>query len=436
MAVDSVEVRIWGKRVGAVAREPTKGYYAFEFDPAFLRAGIDLAPMQMPLAEARRVGAFVFPGLPVDTYHGLPAMLADSLPDKFGNALINAWMAERGVGADRITILDRLAYMSRRAMGALEFKPARGPARASATALKLTSLVEKARQAVKGELDNDDHARAALAQIISVGTSAGGARAKAVVAWNPQTDELRAGQFDVEPGFEHWLLKFDGVGEDQALGTPRGYGRIEYAYYLMAEAAGVKMTPCRLLEENGRAHFMTKRFDRNGNERIHVQSLCAMAHLDFNQKATHSYNQLLDTCLKLGLERAQLEQAFTMMVFNVMAANHDDHTKNFSFLLTEGGSWLLAPAYDVTHAYNPTGEWTDQHQMSVNGKFKAINRTDVMKVAERFGLESAAPRIIQKVAAAMASWPEFAAQAGVDPTGIQAVKANIQLASAQIKQHN
>jgi serine/threonine-protein kinase HipA len=434
VAVDSVEVRIWGKRVGAVAREPTKGYYAFEFDPAFLLAGIDLAPMQMPLAEARRVGAFVFPGLPVDTYHGLPAMLADSLPDKFGNALINAWMAERGVGADRITVLDRLAYMSRRAMGALEFKPARGPARSSATALKLTSLVEKARQAVKGELDSDDHARAALAQIISVGTSAGGARAKAVVAWNPQTDELRAGQFDVEPGFEHWLLKFDGVGEDQALGTPRGYGRIEYAYYLMAEAAGVKMTQCRLLEENGRAHFMTKRFDRNGNERIHVQSLCAMAHLDFNQKATHSYNQLLDTCVKLGLERAQLEQAFTMMVFNVMAANHDDHTKNFSYLLPEGGSWRLAPAYDVTHAYNPTGEWTDQHQMSVNGKFKAINRADVMQVAERFGLESAAPRIIQRVATALDRWHEFAAQAGVDPTGIQAVRANIQLASAQIKQ--
>src|SRR5437867_1745267 len=246
----------------------------------------------MPLSAARE--PFVFPDLPELTYRRLPGMLADALPDEFGNLLVDAWMAREGVEKSQITSLDRLAYMGKRALGALEFKPSRGPRRSTTTtAIQLSEIVESARRAVRGDLGNDPHAEAALAQIIQVGTSAGGARAKAVISWNPTTHEIRAGQFDVEPGFEHWLIKFDGVSVDERLGVGQDYGRIEYAYYLMASAAGIAMYPSRLLEESGRAHFMTKRFDRDHNEKHHVQTLCGLAHLDFRQKATHDVSQLL-----------------------------------------------------------------------------------------------------------------------------------------------
>ena len=283
--VQAIEVRIWGKTVGAVALAPKLGYYAFEYDSRFVTSGIELAPLAMPLSEARE--PFIFVDLPELSFKRLPAMVADALPDDFGNALIDAWMASKGIDKKQVTPLDRLAYMGKRGMGALEFKPARTPAIASSTAIKLSRLVESARQAVHGELGADHLAKAALAQIIQVGTSAGGARAKAAIAWNPETDEIRPGQFDVEPAFEHWLLKFDGMGADRELGGSQDYGRIEYAYYRMASAAGITMSPCRLLEENGRAHFMTRRFDRDGNHKHHLQSLCAMAHLDYKQKATH-----------------------------------------------------------------------------------------------------------------------------------------------------
>lgn len=265
---------------------------------------------------------------------------------------------------------------------------------------------------MQGRLDSDGHAGAALAQILQVGTSAGGARAKAVVAWNPVSDEIRAGQFDVDPGFEHWMLKFDGLGIDQELGVGRDYGKIEFAYHLMAMAAGIVMSPCRLLEENGRAHFMTKRFDRDGNTRHHLQTLCAIAHLDYRQKATHDASQLMLTIVELQLGYEAREEAFRRIAFNVMAANCDDHTKNVSFLLREGGAWELAPAYDVTHAYNPKGEWTYQHLMSVNGRFGGISRDDLLVLADRFGIGTA-PRVLEQVATAVSSWPDFAARARV-----------------------
>jgi len=266
--VDVVEVRVWGKRIGAVAQDPRLGYYAFEYDPAFARSGIELAPLTMPLAGAQ--APFVFPSLPELTYLRLPALLADSLPDDFGNALIDAWMAGRGIAKTQITPLDRLAYMGKRSLGALEFKPARGPTKSSRTAIKLSRLVESARLAVRGAVGAGHLAKAALAQIIQVGTSAGGARAKAVIAWNPKTGEICAGQFDVTPGFEHWILKFDGMDVGGALGESGGYGRVEYAYHLMARSAGITMPRCRLLEEGGRSHFMSKRFDRDGNTKHHV----------------------------------------------------------------------------------------------------------------------------------------------------------------------
>jgi len=408
--VEAIEVRIWGKTVGAVALAPNLGYYAFEYDSRFVKSGIELAPVAMPLSEARE--PFVFVDLPEVSFKRLPAMLADALPDDFGNALIDAWMAGKGIGKPQVTPLDRLAYMGKRGMGALEFKPARTPAVSSSTAIKLSRLVESARQAIRGELGSDRLAKAALAQIIQVGTSAGGARAKAAIAWNPATDEIRAGQFDVEPGFEHWLLKFDGMGADRDLGGTQDYGRIEFAYYRMACAAGIDMSPCRLLEENGRAHFMTMRFDRQGNRKHHLQSLCAMVHLDYRQKASHDYSQFLQTVIRLGLDYAALEEAFRRMAFNVMAVNCDDHTKNISFLLREGMRWELAPAYDVTYAYNPAGEWTWQHLMAVNGKFADISRADLLAVADRFGIGTA-PKVLTQVRDAVAVWPDFAGQAGV-----------------------
>lgn len=422
--VSVVEVRIWGKAVGAVALDPALGYYAFEYQPTFARSGVELAPLTMPLASAGE--PFVFTDLPEATYRRLPGMLADALPDDFGNALIDAWMAREGVDKSEITSLDRLAYMGKRGLGALEFKPARGPKPArSPTAIRMSVLVESARRAVAGELDTDAHAEAALAQIIQVGTSAGGARAKAVIAWNPKTHEIRTGQFDIQAGFEHWLIKFDGVGPDERLGVSRDYGRIEYAYHLMAKAAGIVMSPCRLLEENGRAHFMTKRFDRRGNSRHHLQTLCGLAHLDYRQKATHDASQLFLAVDRLRLDYPAREEAFRRIAFNVMAANCDDHSKNVSFLLREDGPWELAPAYDVTHAYNPKGEWTYQHLMSVNGKFADISRDDLMAFADDFAVGTA-PKVLDEVGGAIAEWPEFARQAKVSEREVKRIRGHHQ----------
>lgn len=416
--VQVIEVRMWGAKMGAVALDPTLGVYAFAYDPKWKRKGVEAAPLTMPLSDSRSV--FVFPALPKDTYLGLPAMLADALPDDFGNALIDAWMATQGVDKKSITVLDRLAYMGRRGMGALEFKPARGSHKESATPIAMKELVEEARRLVQGTFAVDHESKAALANIIKVGTSAGGARAKAVIAWNPKTDEVRSGQFDAAPGFEHWLLKFDGVGKDRELGTGEGYGRIEYAYSQMAKTAGIQMPPCRLLEENGRAHFMTKRFDRHvtpsgETHKYHVQTLCAMNHLDFRQRGTHAYAQLFLAINQLGLGDNALSEAFRRMAFNVMARNCDDHTKNFSFLLHEGRSWELAPAYDVTHAYNPRGEWTYQHLMSVNGKFQEITRDDLLTDADRFSVRKP-QEILGEVRAAIENWSAFALEAGMEDT--------------------
>jgi serine/threonine-protein kinase HipA len=320
----------------ATTADPVLGCYAFEYEPAWKRRDTELAPLTVPLSDRHQT--FTFPALPKPTHFGLPSMLADALPDDFGNALIDAWMATKGIEKSAITVLDRLAYMGKRAMGALEFRPARGSHIESSAPIEMKQLVEEARRLVQGSFAVDHEAKAAPANIIKVGTSAGGARAKAVIAWNPQTDEV----FDTAPGFQHWLLKFDGVGRDKELGTGEGYGRIEYAYHLMAKEAGVIMSPCRLLEENGRAHFMTKRFDREDirgkAHKHHLQTLCAMNHLDFRQRGTHAYEQLFMTIGKLGLDDEAKGQTFRRMAFNGMARNCDDHTKNFAFLLKQAHS--------------------------------------------------------------------------------------------------
>ncbi|MDX8385861.1 MAG: type II toxin-antitoxin system HipA family toxin [Gallionella sp.] len=405
--VEVIKVYIWDKYVGAVALDPNIGHYAFEYDHKFITTGIELAPMAMPLARAN--APFIFPTLPELTYKRLPAMLSDALPDDFGNNLIDAWMAERGIPKSAVTPLDRLAYMGRRGMGALEFKPAKGSQTSSANAIKMSKLVENARLAINGDFNTDNHSKAALSQLIQVGTSAGGARAKATIAWNPASKEIRAGQFDVEPGFEHWLLKLD-VGKDTELGESKNFGRIEYAYYLMATAAGISMTDCRLLEENGRAHFMTKRFDRDGNTKHHMASLCAMSHLDYKQVATHDYAQLFLAINQLGLGQDASEEAFRRMVFNVLAVNCDDHSKNFSFMLREKGKWELSPAYDLTHTYKPGNQWVSQHLSSVGGVFAGAGRSALLELADRF-LIGRAKKIIKQVEEVVTAWPDFAAKA-------------------------
>jgi len=415
--VNRVEVYLWDELIGAVALDPAYGVYAFSYAPGFIAKRIEPSPLAMPLSAQ----TYLFTELPLATYKGLPALLNDALPDDFGNALIDRYMADHGIPATEITAIDRLAYMGNRAMGALSFKPSRGPVRHIATPIALSQLVTEARKAVTGILEDDEQANAALRSIIEVGTSAGGARAKAVLAWNPSTQEIRSGQLDAPDGFEHWLLKFDGVGKDFELGSSGGYGRIEYAYHLMALAAGISMSPCRLLEENGRAHFMTRRFDREGTSiRHHVQTLCALSHLDFKKKGTNAYAQMFSAMTQLGLPYAQMEEAFRRMVFNVMSMNCDDHSKNFSFRLRRGAAWELAPAYDLTFAHNPVGEWTCQHLMSVNGKFKDFSADDLLAEADRFKVGTGAA-VIRQARDAIMAWPSFAAQAGVHATQIEAI---------------
>lgn len=416
-----VEVLAWGRRVGAVAQDPAAGAYRFQYAADWRATGVELAPLEMP---ADQQPSWVFPNLNATTYYRLPAMLADSLPDRFGNALVTAELARQGVAAQEITALDRLAYLGARGMGALEFRPPRGPAAQKPTAIELAELVVAARQALSGSFAGDDETGAALKQLIAVGTSAGGARAKAIVAWNPETGDIRSGQVPVAGGYEHWLIKLDGVGEDTDLGTSKDYGRIECAYHRMAVDAGIDMMPSRLLEEGGRAHFMTKRFDRVGNDRVHVQSLCAMAHLDFNQRATHDYAQLFDVVDRLGLGPDVRTEVFRRMAFNVAAANCDDHTKNFAFMLAPGAGWALAPAFDVTHAFNPVSEWVSQHLMSVNGAFDGITRADLLAVADRFLVPGAAAAL-DRVLTVVADWERYAAAVGVGTEDSAHVAADI-----------
>jgi serine/threonine-protein kinase HipA len=429
LPVDVVEVLAWSRQVGAVALDPASGFYVFEYGPDWQRRGIELAPTTMPTSTATHV----FPTLPPNTFHRLPALLADSLPDDFGNALTTAYLINEGVDARDITPLDRLAYLASRGTGALEFRPSRGPRTRTSTAVELSELVLAARSAVAGAFDDQQGITDAVKHLIAVGTSAGGARAKAVIAWNPATDEVRSGQVPTDPGFEHWLLKLDGVGADTDLGESADFGRIEYAYHRMALAAGIEMTDCRLLHEGGRAHFMTRRFDRTAaGAKIHAQTLCALAHLDFRLIGAHDYAQLFDLADRLGLGPDAGAEIYRRMVFNVAAANCDDHTKNFSFLLPEGGDWQLSPAYDVTHAHHPTSRWTAQHLMAVNGQFTGITAEDLAIVGDRFEVP-AARAVVRQVIDAVDSWSEHADAAEVGPAARAEVAANIASMTARLR---
>jgi serine/threonine-protein kinase HipA len=428
-SVEVVEVRAWGNRVGAVALDQATGYYVFEYARDWQARGIELAPTTMPLGTSH----YVFPTLAVATFQRLPAMLADALPDTFGNALITAYLVNEGVSTSAITPLDRLAYLATRGLGALEFRPSRGPQTRKSTAIDLSELVLAARDGVDGAFDEEEHITQSVRHLISVGTSAGGARAKAVVAWNQATGEVRSGQVPADLGFQQWLLKLDGVGPDLDLGESSDYGRIEFAYSLMAKAAGIEMTECRLLEEGARAHFMTKRFDRTDEgSKIHTQSLCALAHLDFRLVGAHDYAQLFEIVEQLGLGRGERAEVFRRMVFNVAAANCDDHTKNFSFLLRPAGKWELAPAYDITHAHNPKSRWTAQHLMSVNGRTSEITRKDLAAVGDRFEVPEATS-IIGQVIDVVDSWTELADRARLGRSVVQDVGRDISAMCAALR---
>jgi len=412
------EVKLWGRTIGAVSLADGEDVASFEYAGDFAGSGIQVSPVTMPLS--RRI--YRFPELPRQTFLGLPGLLADSLPDKFGNALINAWLAAQGRRPDSFNAVERLCYTGARGMGALEFAPATGPLPRQSTHLEVDRLVELASQ-VLSHRDSlhasfaDEEKAQALRDILRVGTSAGGARAKAVIAWNPATNEVRSGQVEAGDGFEYWLLKFDGVSgnRDKELEDPQGYGLIEYAYYLMAREAGIEISECRLFEENGRQHFMTRRFDRlPGGGKLHMQSLCAMAHYDFNLAGAYSYEQALLVMRQLGLPMQAIEEQYRRMAFNIVGRNQDDHVKNIAFLMDKSGQWALSPAFDMTYSYNPDGMWTGTHQMSMNGKRDDFSIEDFRACARAASMKRGrAEAILGQVQDAVARWPEFAAAAGV-----------------------
>lgn len=412
------EVRLWGRTIGAVSLDEGREVAAFQYDADFARSGIELSPLVMPLSER----VYESPALPRKTFQGLPGLLADALPDKFGNALIDAWLATQGRAPESFSAVERLCYTGTRGMGALEFAPVLGPKPRKASKLEVDALVRLAGEVLthRGDLLGHFHEAGkeqVLRDILIVGTSAGGARAKAVIAWNRATDEVRSGQIAAGEGFDYWLLKFDGVegNKDKELEDPKGYGAIEFAYHLMAKEAGITMSDCRLLEENGRRHFMTRRFDRlAGGAKLHMQSLCALAHFDFNQAGAYSYEQALLTIRQLKLPMAAVEEQFRRMVFNVVARNQDDHVKNIAFLMNQQGEWSLAPAFNVTYSYNPSGSWTAAHQMPLNGKRDGFTLADFEACAKAALMKRGrAGRIIEEVQDAVKRWPEFAAEAQV-----------------------
>ena len=430
--VETAVVKLWGNTVGALAWIESRAYAIFEYDPRFLKKELNISPIHMSLDEARRGdGRFSFPTLNKDTFMGLPGLLADALPDKFGNSVIDVWLARNGRDRDSFSPLERLCYSGNRGMGALAFEPSIKGNFDVSVPVEVSNLVELAQQVMKErtdlsvELRQDENQNAdAIMDILRVGTSAGGARPKAVIAMDNKGN-VRSGQVNAPEGFDYWVLKFDGV-TDLELGEPTGYGRIEYAYYLMAKAAGITMSECRLLEENGRAHFMTKRFDRVNGQKLHMQSLCGIAHYDFNMTGAYSYEQAFTVMRKLRLSKAEAAEQFKRMVFNIIARDLDDHTKNISFLMTADGKWKLSPAYDVIYAHNPAGKWTNQHQMSVNGKRDNFTWQDLMTVADAISLNKP-EELINEVINEVQQWPEFAKAAGIKPTVSEEIGRNHRL---------
>ncbi len=421
-------VRLWGKDIGAVSWLEDRALGVFQYAPDFVESGIQLAPIVMPLETM----PYEFPGLPKDAFKGLPGLLADSLPDKFGNALIDAWLVGQGRAAGVFNPVERLCYIGTRGMGALEFHPTLLKAERRSRGLQIDALVDLANQVLdsrlelKGVLSGEDD-RETLEEILRVGTSAGGARAKAILAWNAETGEFRSGQVRAGDGFSYWLMKFDGVSNnrDKDLADPQGFGLIEYGFHLLAVAAGIDMSECRIHREGGRSHFMTRRFDRSASgQKLHMQSLAALRHYDFNAAGAYSHEQAIETIRLLGLPTYDIEQQFRRAVFNILVRNQDDHVKNIAFLMNRKGEWRLSPAFDVSYAYNPSGPWTSQHQMSLNGKRDAFDLADLIAFGAFCGFKAKkAEAIIRAIHDVVEAWPTFAEKAGVSDDVIRRIHA-------------
>ncbi len=430
-------VNLWGKTIGAVSWLENKEIAVFQYTADFAASSIEVSPFTMPLGET----PFTFPELPRASFHGLPGMLADSLPDNYGNVLIDSWLAQQGLPAHSFNPVQRLCYVGTRGMGALEFQPAAVGPNKQSRRIEVDALAALANQILDERINARAHfsnadERRLMEDILHVGTSAGGARAKAVVAWNAATGEFRSGQVPVDEGFSHWILKFDGIADnrDKELADPADFGRIEYAYSLMATEAGINMMPCRLFEQSQYAHFMTRRFDRTerGNK-LHMQSLAALMHFDFNQPDAYSYEQAFLVVRELGLPRQDLEQQYRRAIFNIIARNQDDHVKNIAFLMDQSGEWRLSPAFDVAYSYNPQGAWTGRHQMSANGRRDEFATQDLLDLAKSAGIRTPqTKRIILEVADSIANWSRHARDAGIPERRSNQIERTfrIQLAAA------
>ncbi len=408
------EVKLWGKTIGAVALEPDSRIATFEYLPEFVDSGIEVSPLVMPLSRE----VYSFPYLPVETFAGLPGLLSDSLPDKFGNKLIDSWLATQNRLPESMDIIERLCYTGSRGMGALEYYPSIGFKAKTSTRIQVDKLVELASKILTKRTSIHGSAKS-IEDILRVGTSAGGARAKALIAWNRTTNEVRSGQIEAGADFEYWLMKLDGVSgnRDNEFNDPQGYGTIEYAYYKMAIDSGIYMNACRLFEENGRRHFMTRRFDRNySGAKLHMQSLCAMAHFDYNQPGAYGYEQLFLAMDRIGLSAAEKVQQYRRMIFNVSARNQDDHVKNIAFMMDKSGRWSLSPAFDVIYSYQPGGRWTSSHQMTINNKRDGFTRDDFIACARVADIETdQAELIIEEVKTVVGNWAHYADEVGVNP---------------------
>lgn len=421
--IETAEVYLWGTRIGIVHKDDDKPYAAFEYDRDFSKSGIELSPVMMPLS--RRV--YEFPDLSDSSFRGVPGLIADSLPDKFGNAVINRWLSTQGKSKHDFNVLDRLCYTGKRGMGALEYVPATGPNADLSEEINVSKLADFASEILQDRektkiLDSD---KTGFDQLLKFGTSAGGARAKAIIAWNEKTNEIRSGQIDAGEGFDYWLMKFDGVkgNGDHDLEDVPEYTLIEYAYYKMALSAGINMSECRIYKKDGRNHFMTKRFDRQNGQKLHMQTLGAIAHIDYNFPGLCSYEQAAGYMRQMGLSAIDVSQLFRRMVFNVLAVNQDDHVKNISFIMNKAGQWRLSPAYDMTFSYDTSNLWLSAHQMLVNGKKTNITYDDLIECGNNMDIStSRCKHIIEEVSSAVGMWPDIAEENGIREKTMQTIK--------------
>lgn len=423
--VDIARANLYGQPVGTFRWDNNRQLAHFEYADSFIGKGLEPSPILMPVRQGR---IYSFSDIGRDTFKGLPGMLADSLPDTYGRALFDRWLALTGRSSGNA--VETLCFLGKRCMGALEYEPAMDAPYSPDVKIELDSLVEVASEALSEKeefgANLEEYKKAAIAEIVRLGTSAGGQRAKAIIAYNPQTGEVRSGQIEAPEGFDYYLIKLDGVTTEAGFRETQNFGRLEYSFYRLVKECGIEMSDCSLIEENGRAHFLTKRFDRKNGEKIHMQTLCGIAHYDYRNPRSYSYEQAFNVMRALRLPYSQAQEMYRRMVFNVVIRNQDDHTKNISFLMDRQGKWRLSPAYDMGFAYNPKGGWTAQHQMSINGKFDGITRQDLLEFARRNNIKEAA-EIIDRIAEESSRWPRLAKECEVPQPMIDAIVPNLQL---------